>query len=115
MAISLLHRSEAGPSSSKQASHWALLNSLTALEDQIKTTKSIAKLEVESKVKLDIKVSSLECQLESYNKKIQEMNLALAVKESLYEQGLKKHQEMVTQNTELQKQLEVTIREGRIQ
>ena len=43
------------------------------------------------------------------------MNLALEIKESLYEQGLKKHQEMVTQNTELQKQLEVTMREGKIQ
>ena len=45
LAISLLRRSEAGPSGSKQASHWALLNSLNALEEQIKIAKSMAELQ----------------------------------------------------------------------
>ena len=75
----------------------------------------MAKLQVDSTINLKVKVSSLESKIGSYTNKIQEMHLALAIKESLYEQGLKKNLELTTKNTELQRQLEVTMREGRLQ
>lgn len=103
LEISLLCKFEAGPSGSKQDNQWALLNTLTGLEAQIKAAKSMAELQINSKINLKVKVSSLECQLENQEEKIQEMSLALSIKESLYKQELKKHKEVVTQNTKLQK------------
>ena len=73
--------------------------------------KAIAELEEETKLNLQVQVSSLKSLTTTHTDKIQELSFALAIRESLIEQEHQKNKEVYAQNIGLQKKLDIASKE----
>ena len=74
----------------------------------------VAEIEEETKLNLQVQVSSLKSLTTTHTDKIQELQFALAVRESLIEQEHQKNKMIYAQNVELQKKLDIAAKETEV-
>ena len=112
LALSRLKRTEeAGPSGTKQEMHLMLMGSLNMLKQQIQSMRAIAKIKEEIKLNLQKQASSLKSLTTTPIDNIQELQFALAIRESLIEKEYEKNKIVYAQNMELQKKLDIAAKE----
>ena len=97
LALSRLKRTkEAGLSGTKQESQLTLLGYFDMLERQIRSMKVVAEIEEETKLNLQVQVSSLKILTTTHTNKIQELSFALTIRESLIKQEHQKNKVVYT-------------------
>ena len=91
-----------------------LLGSFRMLKQQIQSMRVVAEIKEETNLNPQVQVSSLKSLTTTHTNKIQELQFALIVRESLIEQECQKNKIVYAHNMELQKKLDTVAKEAKV-